>query len=428
MGSRLRSLIVDVRPLRHREVRLLFAGRGVTFFGAMITYVVVPYHVYALTGSTAMVGLLGVVELVALLSLTFLGGALADAADRRRLLLVTEAIQMACTGALVANAAAESPRVGALFVLAGAMAAVDALQRPALEALIPRLVPRDEVTAAGALMSFEMTVAMVLGPAVGGVVLAATSPATAFAVDTATFGVSLACFALLRPVPPPPDAERPSLRRVKEGVAYARSRRDLLGTYGVDFFAMFFGMPMALFPAMAERLGDETALGALYAAPAVGSVVASATSGWTGRVRRHGIAIAVAASVWGVGIIGFGLAPNVGLALAGLALAGGADMLSGIFRMAMWNQTIPDSLRGRMAAIEQISYSAGPTLGNAEAGLAAAVVGVRPSIVAGGVLCIAGVAAVTAALPAFRHYDSRRAAAAVGEPTEPAPAGAGRER
>jgi MFS family permease len=407
MGSRLRSMVVDVRPLGHREVRLLWVGRGVTFFGAMITYVVVPYQVYVQTGSTAMVGLLGVVELVALLSLTFLGGALADAADRRRLLLLTEAVQLVCTVGLVANSAIGEPRVGVVFVLAAAMAGVDAVQRPALEALVPRLVPRDEMAAANALMSLEMTAGMVLGPAVGGVILAATSTTTAYLVDAATFAVSLTCFALMRAVAPPGDAERPSLRRVREGIDYARRRQDLLGTYAVDFIAMFFGMPMALFPAMAEDLGGEAALGALYAAPAVGALIASAASGWTGRVHRHGLAIAVAASIWGLGIVAFGLAPNLALALVALAIAGGADMISGIFRMTLWNHTIPDSLRGRLAAIEQISYSAGPALGNAEAGLAAALVGVRGSIVAGGVLCIAGVATVTIALPALRLYDSR---------------------
>jgi MFS family permease len=405
--SRLRALVVDTRPLRHRELRLLLLGRGVTFFGAMITYVVVPYQVYVLTGSTAQVGLLGLVELAAILGLTFLGGALADAVDRRRLVWITEVGQLACSVVLVLNAASDHPRLWVLFVMAGAMAGVDALQRPSLDALIPRLVPRDEMAATNALLSFEGTVAMVIGPAVGGVLLASTSIATTYLVDTATFTVSLTCFALMRAVPPPEDAERPSLARVKEGIRYARSRQDLMGSYAVDFFAMFFGMPMALYPAMAQRLGGETALGALYAAPAVGSVIASLTSGWTGRVHRHGLAIAVAACVWGVGIIVFGFAPTLPVALFGLVIAGGADMVSGLFRGTLWNMTIPDNLRGRLAAIEQISYSSGPTLGNAEAGFAAALVGVRPSIVAGGVLCIVGVVATTIALPLFRHYDAR---------------------
>jgi MFS family permease len=405
--SRLRALIVDVRPLRHRELRVLFVGRGVTFFGAMITFVVVPFQVYDLTGSTAAVGLLGVIELTAILAFAFVGGALADAADRRRLVLVTELVQLACTVTLMLNAASDDPALWLVFLMAGAIAAVDSLQRPALEALIPRLVPADELTATSSLMSFEMTVAMVAGPAVGGIVLASTSTATTYLVDALTFTVSLTCLALMRAVPPPPDAERPSLRRVKEGLRYARSRQDLMGTYLVDFFAMFLGMPMALFPAMAERLGGEAALGLLYASPAAGAAIASATSGWTSRVTRHGLAIATAASVWGLGIVVFGLAPALPLAVAGLVVAGGADMVSGIFRMSMWNRTIPDSLRGRLASIELISYSAGPTLGNAKAGLAAAAVGVRQSIVAGGVLCIVAVVVTAMRLPAFLHYDSR---------------------
>jgi MFS family permease len=164
---------------------------------------------------------------------------------------------------------------------------------------------------------------------------------------------------------------------------------------------------MALVPAMAERLGSEAALGLLYASPALGAALASATSGWTSRVTRHGLAITAAAVVWGLGIVGFGLAPMLPLAVAGLVLAGGADMVSGIFRMTMWNRTIPDSLRGRLASIELISYSSGPTLGNAEAGLAAAAIGVRQSIVAGGVLCVVAVIVTALRLPAFLRYDSR---------------------
>jgi MFS family permease len=211
----------------------------------------------------------------------------------------------------------------------------------------------------------------------------------------------------MRGIPPPHDAPPVSLQSVKEGVRYAFSRRDLLGTYAVDMIAMFFGMPMALFPAIAAEFGGAGVLGLLYTAPAVGSLLATVASGWVSRVHRHGLAIIVAATVWGLGIILFGLATDLWLALVSLVVAGGADMVSGIFRMTMWNLTIPDRLRGRLAGIEQVSYTSGPLLGNVEAGVVAALTSVRTSVVSGGVLCVVGVLLAAVALPAFRLYDAR---------------------
>jgi MFS family permease len=223
----------------------------------------------------------------------------------------------------------------------------------------------------------------------------------------ATFAASLVALGLMRAVPPPAGGERPSLRGVLAGIGYARSRPELVGTYSVDLVAMFFGMPLALFPAFAEEFGGAGVLGLLYAAPSAGALVATATSGWTGRVHRHGIAVLWAAAGWGVAIAALGFAPNLWLALVALAVAGGADMVSGIFRTTIWNTTIPDHLRGRLAGIEQVSYSAGPLLGNLEAGVVAAFAGVRGSIVSGGILCVAGVAVAALALPALRAYDAR---------------------
>ncbi len=176
--------------------------------------------------------------------------------------------------------------------------------------------------------------------------------------------------------------------------------------------AMFFGMPIALFPALAAKLGGPGVLGLLYAAPAVGATLATLTSGWTARVHRHGLAVLVAAAGWGVGIVVCGLADGVALACAGLVVAGFADMLSGIFRSTIWNQTIPDRLRGRLAGIEQISYSTGPLLGNVEAGIVASLTSVRTSIVSGGILCVVAVPVVALLLPGFRRYDARRSEAA----------------
>jgi len=313
------------------------------------------------------------------------------------------------TAALLAgNSLLSHPLLGLIFAVELLRNAVYAMQRPALDALLPRLVAREELAAAGALNSLRGTVGMILGPAIGGLMIAGLGLPLTYAVEIAAFGVSLLTLWLMRAVPPPTGAEPPSLRRITEGLRYARSRQELIGTYATDMVAMFFGMPQALFPAIAEHLGGPRTLGLLFAAPAVGSLIATATSGWTNRVHRHGLAIILAASAWGAAIIGFGLARTLWPALIFLALAGGADMISGIFRMVVWNQTIPDHLRGRLAGIELISYTSGPTLGNFEAGAVAAAFGVTASILSGGVLCVVGAVACALLLPRFRGYDARR--------------------
>ncbi len=410
------TIALDVGPLRrHRDFRLLFAGQMVTFFGSMITYVALPFQAYQLTGSSLVVGLLGVAEFAPLIAMALLGGALADAHDRRRMVQLTELGFAGISVALVANAMLDDPKVWVLFVCSTLMAALDGLQRPSLDALVPRLVGRDELAAAGALASFRMTIGMVVGPAIGGVLIATVGLPVTYGVDVTTFLFSLAMLRMMRAVPPPPEAEPPSLRRIKEGLSYAAGRQDLLGTYIVDIIAMFFGMPMALFPAIAASHGGAGALGLLYAAPSVGSLLATVSSGWTAHVTHHGRAICLAAAGWGLAIVGFGLAGSLGLALVFLTIAGAADMISGLFRSVIWNSTIPDELRGRLAGIEQVSYSTGPLLGNVESGVAASLVGVRAAVVSGGILCVAGVAVAAVALPVFWRYRATPAA-----PAEPA--------
>jgi MFS family permease len=399
---------LDITPLRrHRDFRILFIGRLVSFFGSMITVVAVPYQVYQLTHSVLLVGLLGLAELAALIGFAMLGGALADAADRRTMVLLSEAGLMVGSILLAGNSLLAHPLVWLIFVVAALQGAFDALQRPSLDALLPRLVDRDELASAGALGTFRGTIGMIAGPALAGVLVALVGLPLTYLVDIGTFVVGLVCLLLMRAVPPPADAARPSLRRVMEGIRYARSRPELIGTYAVDIVAMLFGMPMALFPAIAQGLGGPTVLGLLYAAPAVGSFFFAATSGWTRRVHRHGMGVIAAATLWGLAIIGFGLVPGRNAALLFLALAGAADAMSGVFRQVIWNQTIPDSLRGRLASIELLSYSAGPTLGNFEAGLVASIFSVRTSVVSGGVLCVIGCVLCAVALPAFRRYDER---------------------
>jgi MFS family permease len=401
-------LAIDLGPLRrHRDFRLYAISRGVSFFGSMITFVAVPYQVFNLTRSSLAVGLLGAVELACLLSLALVGGALADAIDRRRLILGAEAVLAVCSIVLLINASLPHARVWLIFVVAGVMAALGGIQRPAIDALIPRLVDRDEVMAANAIGLLESTAGMIVGPAVAGVLLAGGGLTFTFGVDLVTFALSLLALGAMNAVPRPDDAERPSVRRILDGLRYARSRPELIGTYVVDMAAMFFGMPMALFPAIAHRYGGAEALGALYAAPSVGAFLATLTSGWTVRVHHQGRAILVAATAWGMAIVIFGVAPSLGIAFVGLALAGAADMVSGIFRLTIWNRTIPDSFRGRLASIEMVSYSTGPLLGNTESGVVATFIGVGPAVVSGGLCCIAAVLVTAAALPALRWYDDR---------------------
>lgn len=403
----LRRATIDLTPLRrHRDFRLLMAGQTVTFFGSMVTYVALPYQAYQLSGSSLIVGLLGVAELLPLLIAAFLGGALADARDRRRMLQLTELSFAVASLVLLGNSLLPDPQLWVLFVVSAVMAALDGLQRPSLEALIPRLVDRDEMTAAAAISTVRFTVGMIIGPALGGVLIAVIGLPATYGVDIVTFLISLATLRLMRAAPPPVENAEVSLRSIREGIRYAGSSQVLMGTYVVDIVAMFFGMPMALFPAFAKEFGGAGVLGLMYAAPAVGSFVATVTSGWAGNVHRHGVAICLAAAGWGAAIVLTGLAPGLLLVLLGLAVAGGADTISGIFRSTVWNQTIPDELRGRLAGIEQVSYSTGPLLGNVESGLAAALIGVRGAIVSGGALCVLGVAVVGLGLPVFWRYDA----------------------
>ena len=399
---------MDLRPLlRHRDYRWLFAAQFVSYMGSMVTYVALPYQVYRLTESSFAVGLLGVAELVPLLATAFIGGALADWMDRRRIVLATDVgLALGC-GLLTLNAVLPQPHVWPLFLAAGWMSALSGLQRPALEAMTPRLVDKDELPAVATLGTLRGSVGMIVGPAIGGALIASVGLASTYVADLFTYVFSFVAIRLILELPPPEGAESPSLARLREGFRYARSRQELIGTYVVDFVAMVFGMPLALFPAISDQLGGPRVLGLLYTAPAVGALIATVTGRWTARVRRHGLGVMLAATVWGIGIVAFGLSESLWPALFGLALAGGADCVSGIFRGTMWNQTIPDALRGRLAAIEMVSYMSGPLLGHVEAGAVAAAFGVRASVVSGGVLCIVGVLVCGALLPRFVRYDAR---------------------
>ncbi|MDF2709063.1 MAG: transporter [Nonomuraea muscovyensis] len=406
--ARLRGLMPDIGPLREsRDFRLLTASGVVTMFGTLITMVAVPFQMKELTGSYVAVGLVSLAEFVPMVVCGLWGGAIADAADRRTVVLLCE-LGLALTSAmLLVNALLPDPQVWVLYVVGALTAGISSLQRPSLESMLPQVVRHDQLAAAAVLASLRWNFGAIVAPALGGLLVASSGVAVAYGIDTASFVLSLLLLWPTASRPPAKDATPASLRSLAEGVRYAVGRPDLVGTYLVDIAAMVFAMSTALFPFLADQLGAPQALGLLYSAGAVGGLVASLTGGWTSRVHRQGLGVVLAAALWGAAMAAAALATSVWAVFACLAVAGAADMISGIFRMTMWNQTIPAELRGRLAGIELLSYASGPMLGNARAGLMADVGGIRLALGVGGLLCVAAVAGLGAALPGLRRYDAR---------------------
>ncbi|MFI7439528.1 MFS transporter [Nonomuraea indica] len=406
--GRLRRLMPDLGPLRDsRDFRLLTASGFVTMFGTFITMVAVPFQMKELTGSYVAVGLVSLAEFVPMVVCGLWGGAVADAADRRKVIALCE-LGLAVTSAmLLVNALLPAPQVWVLYVVGALTAGISSLQRPSLESLIPQVVRHDQLGAAAVLASLRWNFGAIVAPALGGLVVTAYGAAAAYGIDTASFVLSLLLLWRTASRPPAENATPASLRSLAEGVRYAVRRPDLMGTYLVDIAAMVFAMSTALFPFLADQLGAPEALGLLYSAGAVGGLAASLTGGWTSRVHRHGLGVVLAAALWGAAMAVTALMTSVWAVFLCLAAAGAADMISGIFRMTMWNQTIPGELRGRLAGIELLSYASGPMLGNARAGLMADVGGIRFALGAGGLLCVAAVAGLSAALPGLRRYDAR---------------------
>ncbi|MFE3180143.1 MFS transporter [Streptomyces violascens] len=406
-ASRLRSILPDLAPWRaSADFRLLWVQGLITNFGSFMAMVALPLQIKELTDSPLAVGAMGAVELVPLVLFGLYGGALADAVDRRKVILATEAGLGLLALILLVNALLPNPMLWPLYVVAAGVSALAGLQRPALDSLMARIVPHDHLPAAAALNALRWQLGAIAGPSLAGLVVAYAGTATAYATTIGTFTVSVVMCARLTPAPPAHDAQKPSLRGIAEGARYAWSRPVLLGTYAIDLAAMFFAFPNAIFPFLADSLGADWSLGLMYAAGSVGSVLLSLTSGWTSRVRRHGLFVVVGAIVWGTAMAGAGLFGNVWLVLACLAVAGAGDMLSGLGRSTIWNQTIPEELRGRLAGIEVLSYSVGPQLGQVRAGAMAGWTGTRAAVWSGGVACVAAVGLLAAALPKLITYDA----------------------
>ena len=410
---RLRAAAVDIGPLRRSPAfRRLWAGQLVSMLGRQVTTVALPYQVFALTHSTLAVGTLGLVQLVPLLCASLFGGAIADRANRRTVLLITNVGLASGSTVLALAALSGSPPVALLFVVAGVVGAVGAVDQPARSATIPNLVSAADLPGAMALNFGLFSAALVIGPALGGVLIGALGLPAAYFVDVATFGAAIAAVVSLPSQPPRHAAAESPLRAIATGLRYVGARRDILGSFAIDIVAMVFGMPRALYPVLAAgtyHTGPQ-GLGLLYAAPGAGALLAIVAGGGAGRVRHLGRLVVFSVIAWGLAIAVAGAVPVLWVALLGLAVAGAADCISAIGRSTMMQASTPDHLRGRLSATFTMVVAGGPYLGDIEAGGVAAATSPRVSFVSGGLLCLVGVAAVCAAFPQLWRYRREPAA------------------
>ena len=404
----MRKYAIDLTPLKkYRDFRLLWTAGLFSYFGSMITFVALPFQIKELTNSYWAVGLIGAVEIIPLTIFGLYGGVLADYVDRKKMIWLTEFGTLIATAILFLNSLREKPNVILLFVIAAIFAALSGLKRPSQDAILPRLVSHADLPSASALMSLRWQFGGIVGPSAGGIIIAAHGAGAGYFIDCCTFIISLALLWRVRSVAPIGKTTPPSVAALMEGIRYAYNRKDLLGTYVVDLAAMFLAMPMALFPFWADAIGAPYALGFFYSSITIGAVLVTLMSGWMRNYPHHGRAVVIGALGWGVAIVVAGSTDSLYLVIASLVVAGAFDQVSALFRGFIWNQSIPDELRGRLAGIEMLSYLLGPLGGQARAGGMAALTSLRTSIVGGGLLCVGFVAAISAAMPKFRKYDVR---------------------
>jgi MFS family permease len=402
-------LLVDLGPLRQSQAfRRIWVGYLVTTLGSQLTVVAVPYQVFLLTHSSLDVGLAGLAQIVPVLAGSLFGGSIADAVDRRRLLVVTQLLLAACSAGLALNSTGGHAALWLLYALSALGAGVVSIDSPTRTAVVATLVGRPMFASANALWQLLSQVSQVAGPAVAGLLLGQVGIASVYWIDAATFAVSLLAVASLPALRPPGGGTRFGLRSIGEGLRYLKGRPVLQGTFVVDLNAMVLGMPRALFPALAlvRFHGGASTVGLLYAAPGAGALIGALFTGWVGTVRKQGRAVLVAVGIWGAAIAAFGLVQWLAVALVLLALAGAADVVSAVFRGTILQLEAPESLRGRLSSVHTAVVTGGPRLGDFEAGTVAAVSTPQVSVVSGGLGCVVGVGLVAWLMPRFSRYDA----------------------
>lgn len=396
---------------RNRDFRNLWLSGVITGLGSFATYVSMPYQLADLTGSYVAVGVLGLTEVVPILAFGLWGGVIADRVDRRTVVARTESVLLLLALVLLVNSRLSHPQIWVIYVVSALFATVDSIQRPSLDAMLPRVVPPEDLPSASALRTLRGNIAHVAGPALGGVLIAVGSVSTAYAFDAISFVASIGFLLRISRIPPQRESVERPLKDLRVALGYLRTRKDIIGTYVADTIAMVCTFPFALFPFIVDEYRAPWALGFLYSSLAVGSLLATVTSGWTSRVHRHGKAVVLAAAAWGAAICLAGVVRNIWWMLFFLVLAGAADMMSGLFRSLIWDLTIPDELRGRMAGLELLSYSVGPQLGQVRSTLTARWTSIQSSLIIGGAACVTGMGVLRSALPALWNFDARRSAA-----------------
>jgi MFS family permease len=403
----------------------LWFGQAVSGIGNQVTRLALPYQVYVMTGSTLAIAALTVFQLIPILLFSLGAGSVADAVDRRRLLVVTQVGLMACSALLLVLAVMPAAPLIALFLVAFVAAGLGSIDQPARSSAVPRLVPPGRLPAAIALGQLNFQIASVVGPAIAGIVIATVGLPAAYGLDVVSFAASFIGLVAIAPIPPHATAARPGLAAIREGLRFALRRRVILSTFVIDLDAMIFGMPTSLFPVLALDVfhAGPAGLGLLGAAPAVGALLGALLSGWVSSVRRVGQAVIVAVAIWGIAIVLFGLSTfSFALALVFLAIAGAADVLSAVFRSTIVQLAAPDELRGRVSSIHILVVTSGPRLGDIEAAAAAAIIGAQASVISGGILCVLGVAVVARLFPELGRHVHEPAATpvtAVAPSTEP---------
>ncbi len=378
----------------------------ISLVGRQLTIVASSIQVFDLTGQTFAVGMLGLAQFPALLVGSFLGGTLADAFDRRRILMLAQVFMAATTAGLALNAMAAAPQVWLVYALTMANAFGSAVDSPARSASVPKIVSLPRLPAAFALQVLMFQTAAAVGPALGGLVIARASLAAAYWGDTITFAAALVSLVLMNPLRPAGGGTKPGFRSIGEGLRFLRGSQPLQGIFIIDIAAMVFGMPRALFPEWGTEIlsGDEATVGLLFAAPAAGALLAGLFSGRISRVRASGRATVIAVIGWGLSIAAFGITSSLALAVTTLAIAGGADALSAVFRQTILQVTTPDRLRGRLSAVQIAVVAGGPRVGDAEAGTVAALFSPRVAAWSGGLAAALGALVVAKFFPKFAKW------------------------